>query len=365
VVTRRPSGKGSTINRIFAFAVLLAVLIVVVGCAAVPTPSRVAVSGDSRAAASGAPTFPLATIGSASQPLPATAILGSPRVPPGRLVFGTWDPSLEDFVVYSSSVDGSDLRMLVPGPHEIPRWSPDGTEVAVTSIGMGGKQGYPSANVFTTVLSADGTINRHLAVADSALILGCSAWSPDGTQLACEGWDETAPGREGLYLVDAGDGRRLQRVTTSTGGLHDIPGSFSPDGKQIVYVHVTHDVEEFGELWIVDADGRNRKRVGDENVGFNSAYSPDGQSILAEVGGQFVVYDVTDSSTAPRRIDVPGLTEFGGRWSPDGRSLVFSGVAGRGRNSDLYTMNVDGTDLRRVTSTAEKDEFADWAVPPD
>jgi Tol biopolymer transport system component len=158
-------------------------------------------------------------------------------VPPGRLVFGTFDPSLDDYVAFSSRVDGTDLRMLLPGPHEYPRWSPDATEITVTSIGLGGTPGYPSANVFATVVKADGTIKRHLALGDPTLMLGCSAWSPDGVRLVCDGWDETTSGREGIYLVNSLDGGGLQRVTTSTGASTIFRVPCRPTASKIVYVH--------------------------------------------------------------------------------------------------------------------------------
>jgi hypothetical protein len=352
-------------NRVLGSVLLLATLAVVGGIALLGR-SGVADRGEATAAASGIAGPAAAPGGLPTQVSPpATAIPSSRVVRPGRLVFGTFDPSLDDFVAFSSRVDGTDLRMLLPGPHECPNWSPDGTEITVTSIGLGGTTGYPSANVFATIVKADGTIKRHLALADRTLMLGCTAWSPDGRRVLAEGWDETTPGREGLYFVNSRDGGGLQRVTTSTGGLHDIPGSMSPDGKRIVYVHVTNDVEESGELWIVDVDGSHPRKVGDGKVGFGTAFSPDGRSILAEWGGRLLVYDVSDLNATPRSIKVPGLLAWGGSWSPDGRTLLFSAVERAGQKAELYTMNVDGTDLWQVTSTAQADEFGDWALPPD
>lgn len=340
---------------------LATIAALVAGCATgtIPGPSASSDSPDTGSTAS-----PRTALASPTVPA-ATPIPSSRAAPPGRLVFGTFEPSLDDFVVYSSRVDGTDLRMVLPGPHECPHWSPDGAEIAVTSIGLGGTPGYPSGNVFATVVKADGTIARHLAVADATLMLGCAAWSPDGMRLLAEGWDDTTPGREGMYLVNSRDGGGLQRVTNSTGGIHDVPGSFSPDGKRIVYVHATNEAEESGELWVIDVDGSHPTKVGDGKVGFGTSFSPDGRSILAEWGGHLLVYDVNDLSVAPRSITVPGLLAWGASWSPDGRALVFSAVERAGQKAELYTMNVDGTDLLQVTRTPQADEFGDWALAPD
>jgi Tol biopolymer transport system component len=213
-------------------------------------------------------------------------------------------------------------------------------------------------------VKADGSNTRHLALADPTLMLGCATWSRDGMRLLAEGWDDTTLGREGLYLVNSRDGCGLQRVTTSTGGYHDVPGSYPPDGKQIAYVHATNDGDEWGELWVIDDDGGHPRRVGDGKVSFGASFSPDGRSILAEWLGRLLVYDDNDLGAAPRSIDTPGLIALGGSWSPDGRALVFSAVDRRGEKAEIYTMNLDGTDLWQVTRTPESDDFGGWALPP-
>ena len=47
------------------------------------------------------------------------------------------------------------------------------------------------------------------------------------------------------------------------------------------------------------------------------------------------------------------------RWSPDGESIVF-GLEAHGE-TDIYTVNRDGSDLRQVTDTRAVDEWGpDW-----
>src|SRR4051794_8754952 len=55
----------------------------------------------------------------------------------GRIAFARFDPDVGDSLTYTANPDGSDVRELLPGfTSESPRWSPDGTEVAVVS-GLG------------------------------------------------------------------------------------------------------------------------------------------------------------------------------------------------------------------------------------
>jgi Tol biopolymer transport system component len=47
------------------------------------------------------------------------------------------------------------------------------------------------------------------------------------------------------------------------------------------------------------------------------------------------------------------------RWSPNGHRIAFH--SNRDNNYNIFTVNPDGTDLRRVTSDALLDEYPDWS----
>ena len=58
------------------------------------------------------------------------------------------------------------------------------------------------------------------------------------------------------------------------------------------------------------------------------------------------------------------------RSATDGRRIVFTSDRDRpgrerlGRGFDVYTMAVDGTDIRRVTNNRSPDIFSDWQRLP-
>ena len=45
-------------------------------------------------------------------------------------------------------------------------------------------------------------------------------------------------------------------------------------------------------------------------------------------------------------------------WSPDGKRIAFTST--RDGNYEIYLINADGTQLRRVTNHPERDDFAIW-----
>lgn len=51
-------------------------------------------------------------------------------------------------------------------------------------------------------------------------------------------------------------------------------------------------------------------------------------------------------------------------WSPDGERIAFTGVTG-GSDFDIYVVNADGTDLRRLTSSPSPENWPTWAPGSD
>ena len=168
--------------------------------------------------------------------------------------------------MYNANADGGD-RQLVYEEGEyccVNRLSPDGTHILV----MPGDD-FTGA-VTGGTLTIDGSVFALLPQAarrlsDEALNLVPSAWSPDGTRIAFEGWDDTDPERNGIYtaLADMGD---LVRVTTHPGLPHDSPLDYSPDGTQILFYRAVRAEPDFpidigGSLWIVNVDGTDEHQL--------------------------------------------------------------------------------------------------------
>ena len=80
-------------------------------------------------------------------------------------------------------------------------------------------------------------------------------------------------GRE-VYIVDT-LGETYSKITET--GLYKYRVAVSPDGRQVVFSQQLPGKPE--ELWIVDIDGSNPKRLTWEG-GNNPAWSPDGEWIV-------------------------------------------------------------------------------------
>jgi Tol biopolymer transport system component len=182
---------------------------------------------------------------------------------------------------------------------------------------------------------------------------------------------------QSTYLPRLGEHYRARRIAQpvltqkrSEGTLHIAP-ALTSNGREIAYFSERNSF--FVDLYLADAEtGRVKRRLVKSTLSSNyeslrfinsaGSFSPDGRyfAIAAKRKDRddLVVLDVKKNKEV-RRIRVPlnGLTTPA--WSPDGQRLVFTGYDGG--LSDLFTVNADGSDLRRLTNDRYADLQPSWS----
>jgi Tol biopolymer transport system component len=285
---------------------------------------------------------------------PSPAVSPAP-VPGGRLAYGRFSP--DGTHVFTANTDGTDEQALLSSIAEGPRFSPDGRRVAVLVES-------PQGLIYFGLVDPDGSDFVRFDSPDPTLNLGCVSWSPDGSRLACEGWDDTDVTRHGVYTVRASDGRDLTRVTTSPAGMKDgYCPAYSPDGRQLVFLRADLPDEEQATLMVVSVDGSDERPLIAQKVGLGCDWSPDGKTILTEANGSLLLVPVDGSQPSAIKIAAGApVTATRGAWSPDGTWIVFSRLTSTGE--DIYIVQKDGTNLRQVTDTpGDDEEFGEWGIP--
>jgi Tol biopolymer transport system component len=268
------------------------------------------------------------------------------------------DPNDEIYVVRDN---GAELKQLTraAGNNDYPAWSPSGRKIAFTSDRSGYEQVY--------VMNADGSGQRQLTF-DANTHDQLPDWSPDGRRIAYE--DGASP--NGRIWVMNADGTGKRELTHGPGD--DFGAAWSPDGRQIAFVR------DFGDgnrpVYVMNADGSNQRPL---HPGAKQ-YVPAWQPVVAPVvggrqpcqSGRIVFSRLSQTGPDIYAMNACGqhvqrLTSRGGHFaklSPNGRLIIFSAIEPGAQTSDLWIMHADGSDLRDLTNTPDRNDV-DPSWSPD
>ena len=179
-----------------------------------------------------------------------------------------------------------------------------------------------------------------------------------------------------IYTADP-DGSDLRRLTRSPG--YDAEATVSPDGSSIVFTSVRDgDLE----IYVMDSDGGNVRRLThEEGYDGGAFFSADGSRIvyrahhpetaaeredyraLLEEGlirpGRLDLFVMNADGTEKRRLTDNGAANFAPFFHPDGDRIIFSSNLHdpESRNFDLYMIGTDGSGLERITTHPSFDGF--------
>ncbi len=186
------------------------------------------------------------------------------------------------------------------------------------------------------------------------------AWSSDGSELLISDVPR-------LKVLGIGGGERVVARDANFGGA-----SFTPDGRKVVYVD-RHSV--IREVSIHAGTSRAITRPGSTPKGaVGPALSPDGSTIAFQrwVRAQHSIWVMNANGTGAQvLVTAAQLNRLSGKlpvdemtdvcWSPDGSRLAFAASTGNAFQSSVFTVNADGTELRRLTPPAARMWGASWS----
>ncbi len=136
---------------------------------------------------------------------------------------------------------------------------------------------------------------------------------------------------------------------------------WSPDGGSIVYVSELHGSPQ---LYRMDANGDHVQRLtSDASFDFSPSWSPDGKWIAFTSGSygsqQIMVIAAQGGEAHPlTKSKMVNATPI---WSPDGTQIAFVSDGSTIDDTDIFLMDTDGQNVRRVASTPGQEGLPAWS----
>jgi TolB protein len=152
-----------------------------------------------------------------------------------------------------------------------------------------------------------------------------------------------------LYVMDS-DGRHVRRLTASHST--NVFPAISRDRKWIAF---TRDIDGYAQVFVMDVHGRNLRMLTHHHANSGlPAWSPDGKRIAfatdrnaPDEGDEIYVMNADGSRQRPVTRTLPMVNDAWPSWAPDGKRLAFARESPA--SAAIYTVNVDGTRLQRLT----------------
>jgi TolB protein len=164
-----------------------------------------------------------------------------------------------------------------------------------------------------------------------------------------------------IYMSDY-DGANQTRVTVNRS--IDIAPAWSPDGELLAYTSYRTGYPDIILQSIrTMRPPSNPARGSIDNQNFLPAWSPDGSKLafMSNRDGNMEIYIINRDGTNLRRVTNHPAADATPTWSPTGQQLAFT--SDRGGREQVYIVNIDGTGLDRI-STEGKADRATWSSAP-
>jgi len=280
--------------------------------------------------------------------------------------------------IFTIKPDGTALTSLSSDNRSIdmmPAWSPDSTRMSFSSN--------RSDNFEIWTMDAEGGNRQRLT--DRRIWNGLPGWSPDGGKIVFVGQVRNAAGLSDMeiFVINA-DGSDLRQLTDSstfhvetghaeTGeaghshhtGWNSVP-AWSPDGSKILFSSNRDGNPVTPILYTMNPDGSGQQKFGlftDVDGSDPDWSAANNRIVLARGTAAKRDIWVMDGGSPFPLLTAKKLTDnidnnHNPKWSPDGRQIAF--VSDTHGSDDVFIMNADGSNVRRLTYDESVDDFPAW-----
>jgi Tol biopolymer transport system component len=256
-----------------------------------------------------------------------------------------------DYAIFEMNADGAAQRRVTPregdasSPSRLyfqiePAWSPDASKIAFASRRSG------TFDVYTMNADGRGSTQVTSGKANDAH----PTWSSSGTEIAFE--------RDGDVYVMRADGSSVRRISDPL--VEEREPAWSPDGSWIAYTRRSPGTVA-RELWLMRPDGTQRRALTRQNAtAATPAWSPDSSRVVfaSNEGGVYELFTVGLDGKDLRSVVATATDNFEPSWSPDGTKIAYF------EDGAIFTVELGGGAIEKLTDNENNDSSPVWNPVP-
>lgn len=199
------------------------------------------------------------------------------------------------------------------------------------------------------LINSDGTDQRR--VLPYKLIT--PAWSPDGK------WIAYSQGAQICIMPFDGYQFDTTAIIQLTNKGRNFYPSWSPNGDKIAFYESVCDGENICGIWICDVISKQLQNIA--KYGMYPGWQPSSVTLIFftnainnvgdDIGDSIWSYNYSiHNKTLLRYLSVPNYDNRDISYSPNGNTIAFTSASSTGGGFQLYTINSDGSNLRKLTN---------------
>ncbi|MCC6803086.1 MAG: PD40 domain-containing protein [Anaerolineae bacterium] len=273
----------------------------------------------------------------------------------GQIAFVSNRDKFDD--IYVMDTDGSHVQRITNSSDSdwSPSWSPDGKQIAFSS-----QRG--AWHIYT--MNANGSTQQQLTLPDNLFWAPAQFdtfpdWSPDGEFVL---FQSNRHDGENIYVINVKKGT-IRQLTF--GFERKLTPAWSPNQRYFAYPVLQNSTSDLVmDIYVQALDPTAAPfNLTNHPAWYGSPdWSPDGKQIIfaSDRDGNSEIYIVNVDGSNLRRITNDPADDMDPTWSPDGSQIAF--VSERGDNTDIYVMDASGGSLQRLTYDPAVDRAPAWRL---